>query len=105
MNWPNDVDGDVLRKMQESGFDFSKETEVDFNIDFDHWPITEEEYNFVKRLYPDCKFYEDNGTGYAQFKMRGFLTHKFVTSIQKMVSDEVHQVGGFCESWGVLVTP
>ena len=33
IDWPNDADGDVLRRMKESGFDFSKIHSIDFNID------------------------------------------------------------------------
>ena len=102
MEFPNDADGDALKRMAQSGFDFTKESDVDFNIDFDHWPVSEAEYNYIKGLYPDCKFYESDGNGYACLKMRGLVTYKFVTSIQKMVSDEVRKVGGICESWGVL---
>ncbi len=102
MNWPNDADGDVFRRMEISGFDFSKETLVDFNIDFDHWPITDSEYEYVKKLYPDCQFFGNNESGYAQFQISGLLTYKMVTSMQKLVSDEVAKVGGVCESWGVM---
>jgi hypothetical protein len=34
MNWPNDVDGDVLRRLESIGFEFDQETDIDFNIDF-----------------------------------------------------------------------
>lgn len=30
LNFPNDVDGDVLRMLEDSGFDFSKTWEIDF---------------------------------------------------------------------------
>lgn len=40
MNWPDDEDGDVLRVLDERGFDFNKEVKIDFEIDFDHWPLS-----------------------------------------------------------------
>jgi hypothetical protein len=43
VDWPNDADGDVLRRLKENGFEFDKEVEIDFNIDFNHWPLTDEE--------------------------------------------------------------
>lgn len=100
MEFPNDAGGDALRHVVQSGFDFTKESDVDFNIYFDHRPVSESEYNYIKGLYPGCKFYEPEG--YSCFQMRGLVTYKFVTSIQKMVTDEVRRVGGTCESWGVL---
>lgn len=56
MNWPDDADGDVLRRMEESGFNFEKVVVIDFNIDFDHWPLSEEEKNYIASLYPDSEF-------------------------------------------------
>ena len=43
MNWPNDADHDVLRRSVKDGFDFDKGVTIDFNIDFDHWPLADEE--------------------------------------------------------------
>jgi len=37
MDWPNDADDDVFRRLQENGFDFGNEYTIDFNIDFDRW--------------------------------------------------------------------
>ena len=34
MTWPSDADGDVLRRLEQSGFHFSKSTLIDFNVDF-----------------------------------------------------------------------
>lgn len=31
-NWPDDADGDVLRRMQRTGFDFSKPCLIDCNV-------------------------------------------------------------------------
>lgn len=53
MNWPDDADGDALRRMEESGFNFDAEVEIDFNIDFDHWPLNKEEKEQIKTLYPN----------------------------------------------------
>ena len=50
MNWPNDADGDVFRRLEEKNFDFDSTVQVDFNIDFDHWPLSKEEQEFVKGL-------------------------------------------------------
>ena len=58
MNFPNDVDGDVLRRLKESGFNFEKETVVDFNIDFNHWPLSSNEKEAIGKLYPNCEFYD-----------------------------------------------
>ena len=38
MSWPETADGDVFRRLQSSQFDFSSLREIDFNVDFEHWP-------------------------------------------------------------------
>ncbi len=38
MDWPNDADGDVFRRLKNSNFDFSKKYTIDFTIDFQFWP-------------------------------------------------------------------
>jgi len=35
VQWPDDADGDVLRRMKARGFDFNQPCLVDFNVDFD----------------------------------------------------------------------
>ena len=110
MNWPDDDDGDVLRLLEKSKFNFSKEYEIDFNIDFDHWPLNAREIVEIKNLYPGCDFIdpdeedieEGNLNGYVQFKVKSQVTYDFVTQTQKKVTEQVQIFGGWCESWGVL---
>jgi len=110
MNWPNDADGDVFRRLQSTGFDFYKEVYIDFNIDFDHWPLLPEEVKKINSLYPGCKYYEPkeegiksaNQIGYAQFQVLTKLTYALVMEMQIKVTKEMKGFGGYCESWGVL---
>ena len=110
MKWPDDVDGDVFRRLEENGFDFDKEVETDFNIDFDHWPLSEKEKAFVTKLYPNSEFFdpepedieEGYTTGYAQFYITGKLTYELVMEVQEKVTNEMKDIGGRCDSWGVL---
>ena len=110
MNWPNDADGDVLRRLEENGFNFANEATIDFNIDFDHWPLTNEERTQINSLYPNCVLYEpdkediEEGTsiGYVGFQLVTQLTYELVTKTQEKVTEQMKQYGGWCESWGVL---
>lgn len=110
MNWPNDADGDVLRRLEGNGFNFEKEVEIDFNIDFNHWPLTNEEKEQINNLYPDASFYdpdeedieEGNLIGYVQFQLIAKLTYELVMSTQEKVTEQMKQFGGWCESWGVM---
>ena len=110
MNWPNDADGNVLRRLEENGFNFEEQVVIDFNIDFNHWPLKNEEKEQIKSLYPEASFYdpdeedieEENLIGYVQFQLTALLTYELVMSTQKMVTEQMKQFGGWCESWGVM---
>lgn len=109
MNWPNDADGDVLRRLEASGFDFNKEYEIDFNIDFNAWPISKEVMEVIGQLYPNNKTIDpdkesiENGNtvGYVQFQIFGKITYELVVNTQEFVTKKMQPYGGWCESWGV----
>ena len=109
MNFPNDIDGDVMRSLEENGFDFDSETEVEFNIDYKHWPLTDNEKEAIQTLYPNCELIEpeeadiNNGDlfGYVQFYVVRKIDHEFIVSTQKTVTSQMEQYGGWCDSWAV----
>lgn len=104
MNWPNDADGDVLRRMQGSGFDFTKPCLIDFNVDFQDWPPSEAAVRILEREYPSTKVYEPTSEdeGYVQFQVFELLSYELVIKTQEYVTGLVASYGGICESWGVL---
>ena len=110
MNWPNDVDGDVFRRLETNGFDFSKEHEIDINIDFDNWPLSNSTIKSIKEFYPSCKLIEpdeediENGdaNGYVQYRITEKLTYELIIIIQQEATSKVKQFGGWCDSWGVM---
>lgn len=110
MNWPNDADGDVFRRLEENGFNFEKEYEIDFNIDFNSWPLSDEIIASIRSLYPSIEVIEPDeedlesgeNIGYMQFQVVSKLTYDLVMDIQKQVTEKVKKYGGWCESWGVM---
>lgn len=103
-DWPVDADGDVLRRMARSGFDFDRPWSIDFNVDFDHWPPPPDALARLTREFPSAVVYEpsDGGGGYVQFQVHAHVTYALVTQIQAEVSLWMAPCGGVCESWGVL---
>ena len=99
MNWPDDADGDLLRMLEEKGFDFDNEVTIDFEIDA------------ITRCYPGCEFNdpdeediavgEVNGTVNLQINSK--VTYEFIVKTQEEITNSVKQYGGWCESWGVLL--
>jgi hypothetical protein len=109
MSFPKDVDGDVLRLFEENGFNFEEVVEVDFNIDFNHWPLNNNEKEAIEKLYPDCVFYDPdtediedgNLIGYVQFTVLSKIDYQFIINTQKNATNQMTQFGGWCDSWGV----
>ena len=111
MNWPNDADGDgdVLRRLESDNFDFNIARTIDFNIDFNSWPLSSENKKSLNTLYPNCVFIDPdeedikNGdiNGYIQFSIKDKLTYNLVIETQKETTEKTKQFGGWCESWGV----
>ena len=109
MNWPNDVDGDVFRRLVEEGFDFSKEHTIDLIVDFERWPLSDSVKVALNALYTGCEYIDpddedmENGeaNGYVQFSLSNKLTYEFIIEKQKQVTEQTKQFGGWCDSWGV----
>jgi hypothetical protein len=110
MKWPEDADGDVLQRLEENNFDFDKETTIDFIIDFNHWPLTEEEKIEIKKLYPECELYnpdeediaEGNLNGHVQFQVVDKLTYELVIKTQETATEQMKKYNGWCDSWSVM---
>ena len=107
MKFPDDADGDVLRGLEKSGFDFSQRCLIDFNVDFQEWPQSSEAVKLLSRKYPSLKLYEPDGEGpgYLQFQVYGLLTYDLVTKVQAEVSELMAAFNAECSSWGILHSP
>ena len=110
MSWPNDADGDVLRRLEAVNFDFTKEYSVDFNVDFDSWPppqqavdLLKSKYENVRVIEPDEEALEEGEfNGYIEFQIYNRVNYEFVIRIQKEVTRIMRNFGGWCNSWGLM---
>ena len=103
-DWPDDADGDVFRRLQAHGFDFSRSYSVDYNVDFEEWPPSSEALVYLEREFGPLGLYapEDDFGGYVQFQVEGPVTYERVMAVQARVSAAMEPYGGVCESWGVM---
>jgi hypothetical protein len=103
--WPNDADGDVLRKLAERGLDFGKEYSVDFNVDFTSWPPHPDALTWITTTYPTAVVVppDEGGLGYVQFKLKSRLSYEFVVNAQSRATAALAKCDGVCESWGILL--
>jgi Regulator of ribonuclease activity B len=103
MDWPADVDGDVLRALQDAGFDFSKPTLIDFNVDFRNWPPPQAALTELSRHHPSVEVIEpdEDHDGYLLFQVYALVTYELVMNIQNEVTERMTPFQGECSSWGV----
>jgi hypothetical protein len=102
-NWPNDADGDVLRRLEADGFDFSKPRLIDFNVDFETWPPAAEAVRLLACEYPSAALVapDEHGEGYIEFQVHAIPSYELVTGVQDNVSKLMAPFHGVCNSWGV----
>jgi hypothetical protein len=104
MTWPKTADGDVFRSLESKGFDFTKVTKIDFEVDFKSWPPRQDALDILKKNYPSIEFIDtdESHLGYAHLEIHDFLTYELVLSMQERITALVSKFGGACEAWGVL---
>jgi hypothetical protein len=103
-DWPDDADGDVFRRLEESGLNFDSPVQIDFNIDFSNWPPAQEALQVLADRYSAISVVEpvEDFTGYVEFQLFERPTYERVMAIQAEVSGLMARFGGVCESWGIL---
>ena len=105
MTWPNDADGDVFRRLENDNFSFNKTHIIEFFIDFESWPLTEDNINKIINIYPNIEIIDsndkNNSDGYMSFEIKDILTYDLVIDVQNTVTEQMSFVQGRCESWEV----
>ncbi|RJE75917.1 hypothetical protein BGP78_16380 [Pseudoalteromonas sp. MSK9-3] len=109
-SWPTDSDGDMLRLLEERNFDFNVLHNIEFNIDFQAWPLSKDQQVSILEQLPDASFVEPDEdsiaegdeSGYVSFAVKNKVTYEFITQEQERLGDLFSDIGGFCNSWGVL---
>ena len=104
MQWPNDSDGDVFRRLEAGGLDFSVPKVVDYDVDFKAWPPHPEAIIRLRELFASVTVYEpsENFGGYVLLQEKGLVSYDRVIEVQRTVSATMAPFGGVCESWGIL---
>ena len=107
MNWPNNKDGELLKRLEADGVNFSKPHSIEFNVDFNRWPPPPDAISGLKERFGNLKLFEPGGIdgmqeGYILLKTHAKVTYEFVTDTQREITDLVSQYGGYCNSWAVL---
>jgi hypothetical protein len=103
MDWPATVDGDVFRRLQSHGFDFTEPHNIDFQIDFAVWPPLDEAVAALECDYTVERYEpETDSRGFLQVTIFALLTYDFVIGVQENLTRKLSPFGGVCECWGAL---
>lgn len=103
MNFPNDDDGDALRRVSENS-DMSKPMDIDFTIDL----ATETDGIEVARLAAQrgyqaaLEFDEDTARWTCYCTKQMLATYDGVLSAQRELNELSAAFGGHCDGWGTL---
>jgi hypothetical protein len=109
MKYPDDINGDVFRRMEENGLDFSVEHVVDFYSVF----ATEEEADLIARMYlADHKSGDElakietkphaKGGMELTLSKRMLVTYEAVTKFEAELLRRLTRVDGYLDGWGVF---
>lgn len=108
MDWPKNKDSDLLKRLASDGINLTQPHMVEFNIDFDHWPPSDEVFSLLKTKYTNVKLFEPGSNdelqeGYISVRVRSSISYEFVTNMQRELTEAVAAHGGYCNSWAVLL--
>ena len=79
MDWPQDADGDVMRRLSAAGFAFDKPTAIDFNVDFEDWPPDEPALAAISNAFPEATITQEDG--YVLVQITSIVSYEVVTSV------------------------
>jgi len=103
MDWPQDADGDVMRRLSAAGFAFDTPTSIDFNVDFDEWPPDELALAAISNAFPDASITQEDD--YVSVQITSLVSYEVVTSVQERLSALTANYRGRCDSWGLMQKP
>lgn len=109
MTYPDDANGDVFRRLESHGFDFSSEHVLDFHAVF----ATEAMADQIAQMYLtdhkacgnftniETKPFTQGGMELILSK-RMLVSYEAVTAFESTLAERVALVDGYLDGWGVL---
>ena len=106
--YPDDVNGDVFRRLEKSDFDFSKDHSVEFFAVF----ATEEEADKIARMYVndhendfilkniETRPYEKGGMELELVALMK-ITYRSIVDFENKFQERVATVEGYLDGWGI----
>ena len=102
--FPNDENGNVLRRLYESGDDLSKHRVIDFSFAFPErkQAIAFSEIVEEKDLEVCISYYEERSMWQAIVKRFMVPTHRAISETEANLAAKAKSVGGEADGWGCM---
>ncbi len=106
--YPDDVKGDVFRRLERNNFDFSIEHPVDFYAVY----ATKEEADLIARQYVqdwksgqkfkniETRPYDEGGMELELVPIM-MVTYETIVAFEKTLAERTDKVNGYLDGWGV----
>ena len=104
LDYPNDADGDALRRIAEDGNDMSMPMDVDFTVDVPDQGSGEQVAALAqaKGYVVDLEF-DDEDEEWTCYCTKSMLaTYEGVVAAQKELDELSEPFGGCCDGWGTF---
>ena len=100
--YPNDADGDALRRIAENGTDMTKPISIDFAVSIPDQSAGESLASKAEKLGFSTDLWQDSDSGdwtcYCSKTM--LATYEGVVSTQAKLDELAAPLGGFSDGWG-----
>lgn len=101
MDYPNDSDGDTLRRVREAGSDMSQPMTIDFDVNVPNEAAARAVAGLVEEHGFDPSISDNDGRGawsvYCSKTM--VATYEGVTAVRRQLNELTRPEGGVCEVW------
>jgi hypothetical protein len=103
-SYPDDADGDALRKVAESGADMSRPMVIEFSVDAPDERAARRVAKFLAPVGFDPSIFHDDETGsWSVYCAKEMLaTYEAVVDVQSELNRLLQAHGGHCDGWGTF---
>jgi Regulator of ribonuclease activity B len=106
ISFPNDVNGDVLRRMQEHGVDFTQPRHIDFVVAFPSEDAAEAFAQEIRELGHSISIARSDCVPElpwdARIERTMIPSHAEITEFESTLTDLAERFGGRNDGWGLL---
>lgn len=104
MDYPNDSDGDSLRRVRDGGSDMSAPMTIDFSVSVPNESAARAVAEIVEEsgFDPSISDNEGRGSWSVYCSMTMLATYESVTAVKAQLNELAKPLGGVCDGWATF---